>query len=176
MAYSIGMLGMGIADTLKEWFGARQKAGVKIAFSPFFGWNAAIVMMLQMESGKRRMILGCAEKRLVQHFFKILPRMIITEKFVYIHRPKTGGSFVTDALLKMYDGKWSWLSHDKLAIFIEIHFTNRLGSLTINGNKHGGCNQISPKYHNRRIVSTIRIHLIIMVRNMSLAGGNVKAG
>ncbi len=82
--------------------------------------------------------------------------MIITEKFIYIHRPKTGGSFVTDTLLKMYDGNWNWLSHVKLAVFNEIHFTNRLGTLTINGNKHGGCNQVPPKYQNRSIVSTIR--------------------
>ncbi len=63
LAYSVGMLGMGIADTLKEWLGVRKKAGIKIAFSPFLGWNAAIVMMLLMESARRRMILGGAKKR-----------------------------------------------------------------------------------------------------------------
>ncbi|MEO6733893.1 MAG: hypothetical protein ABIN01_21905 [Ferruginibacter sp.] len=82
--------------------------------------------------------------------------MIITKQFIYIHRPKTGGSFVTDALLKIYDGKWNWLIHAKLALLGEIRFTNRLGTLTINSNKHGGCNEIPQKYHGKNIVSTIR--------------------
>ena len=82
--------------------------------------------------------------------------MIITEKFIYIHRPKTGGSFVTDALLKLYGGKWNFWKHAKLAIFKEIHFKNVLGTLTFNANKHGGCSEIQPKYKDRSIVSTIR--------------------
>jgi len=82
--------------------------------------------------------------------------MIITEKFTYIHRPKTGGSFVTDALLKLYDGKWNLFIHCKLALLKEIHFKNSLGTLTFTANKHGGCREIPQKYADRKIISTIR--------------------
>ena len=82
--------------------------------------------------------------------------MVITDKFVYIHKPKTGGTFVTDALLRLHDGKWNFLMHGKLAVLKEIHFRNKLGTLTINDNKHGGCREIPEKYGDRVIVSTIR--------------------
>jgi len=68
--------------------------------------------------------------------------MVITDKFVYIHKPKTGGTFVTDALLRLHDGKWNFLMHGKLAVLKEIHFRNKLGTLIINNNKHGGCREI----------------------------------
>jgi hypothetical protein len=48
--------------------------------------------------------------------------MVITDKFVYIHKPKTGGTFVTSALLKLYDGKWSFLVHARLALLKAVHF------------------------------------------------------
>ncbi|MEO6638399.1 MAG: sulfotransferase family 2 domain-containing protein, partial [Ginsengibacter sp.] len=82
--------------------------------------------------------------------------MVITDKFVYIHKPKTGGTFVTDALIKLYDGKWNLLLHAKLALLKEIHFKNRVGKLIINAPKHGGCLEIPEKYKDRSIVSTIR--------------------
>ncbi len=37
--------------------------------------------------------------------------MVVTDKFVYIHKPKTGGTFVTDALLRLYEGKWNLWKH-----------------------------------------------------------------
>jgi len=82
--------------------------------------------------------------------------MVVTDKFVYIHKPKTGGTFVTDALLRLYDGKWNMLQHAKLAMLKEIHFTNQFGKLSITANKHGGCLEIPAKYSGKRILSTIR--------------------
>ena len=64
--------------------------------------------------------------------------MVITDKFVYIHKPKTGGTFVTSALLKLYNGNWNFLIHAQLALLGEVHFKNQFGKLIFNSNKHGG--------------------------------------
>lgn len=82
--------------------------------------------------------------------------MVITDKFVYIHKPKTGGTFVTSALLKLYDGKWNYFNHAKLAFLKKIHFTNHLGKLTLTANKHGGCLEIPNGHREKLIASTIR--------------------
>ena len=82
--------------------------------------------------------------------------MVITDKFVYIHKPKTGGTFVTDALIRLYGGKWNLIIHGKLALLKEVHFINGMGKLTINANKHGGCREIPEKYRAENIISTIR--------------------
>jgi hypothetical protein len=68
--------------------------------------------------------------------------MVITDKFVYIHKPKTGGTFVTDALLKLYDGKWNLLMHAKLATLKVIRYKNQFGTLIFTADKHGGCSHI----------------------------------
>lgn len=82
--------------------------------------------------------------------------MIITDKFVYIHKPKTGGSFVTDALLQLYGGKWNLFVHARLALMKYLHFKNKIGRLTFTANKHGGCLQIPEGHREKQIVSTIR--------------------
>ncbi|HZH63242.1 MAG TPA: hypothetical protein VEY10_00030 [Flavisolibacter sp.] len=82
--------------------------------------------------------------------------MVITDKFVYIHKPKTGGTFVTDALLKLYDGKWNLFLHAKLALLKVIHYKNDFGTLSLTANKHGGCNDIPVGHQQKTIVSTIR--------------------
>jgi len=61
--YSIGLLAVGIADTVKELTGKRTKAGFMIAISPFLGWNAAVFSMLVTQQNEREAILGCAIKR-----------------------------------------------------------------------------------------------------------------
>ena len=82
--------------------------------------------------------------------------MVITDKFVYIHKPKTGGTFVTDSLLELHDGKWNWWIHFKLALLKKVQFKNNVGTLTLTANKHGGCLEIPAKYRDKIIVSTIR--------------------
>jgi hypothetical protein len=66
--------------------------------------------------------------------------MLLTDKFVYIHYPKTGGTFVTEILEK-------------------IHQNSDLGNLintTTVGTKHGQCWEIPLEYQNKPIVSNIR--------------------
>ena len=70
--------------------------------------------------------------------------MIITDKYIYIHLPKTGGTFVSQVL---YD--------------IEHTIANRIKRLLLNGtyvdvNKHGICSEIPEKFENIPIFTTIR--------------------
>ncbi len=82
--------------------------------------------------------------------------MVITDKFVYIHKPKTGGSFVTDALLRLYKGKWNLFIHAKLAFLKVVHYKHSLGTLTFTADKHGGCRNIPKSHLHKTIVTTIR--------------------
>ena len=83
--------------------------------------------------------------------------MVITDKFVYIHKPKTGGTFVTDALINLYGGKWNQLTHLKLALLSRITYNNpTLGKLTLTSDKHGGCLGIPGAEASKSVISTIR--------------------
>jgi hypothetical protein len=33
--------------------------------------------------------------------------MIFTDRFVYVHEPKTGGTFVTSMLFRLYELRWT---------------------------------------------------------------------
>jgi hypothetical protein len=81
--------------------------------------------------------------------------MIITDKFVYIHPPKTGGSFVTSALLEAHAIKWSRLHHLKLSLTGRLTFQSRFGPLTL-CDKHGACRRIPAEHRDKPILSTIR--------------------
>ena len=82
--------------------------------------------------------------------------MIITDKFVYIHMPKTGGSFVTDALFQLYDFKWNKWEHIKLATFQQRKKKASNGWIAITAGKHFGCSKIPDEYSNLPILTTIR--------------------
>jgi len=62
--------------------------------------------------------------------------MILTDDFVYIHQPKTGGTFVTRVVERLYqDG--------------------RRGPL-VNTHKHGSCSDIPPAWRSKPRITTIR--------------------
>ncbi|MBA4140808.1 MAG: hypothetical protein H0X70_09955, partial [Segetibacter sp.] len=75
---------------------------------------------------------------------------------VYIHKPKTGGTFVTDALLRLYEGKWNLWKHAQLATTKKLIYENRFGKLILTANKHGGCSEIPGEYRREIILSTLR--------------------
>ncbi len=88
--------------------------------------------------------------------------MIITDDFVYIHYPKTGGTFVTYILEQLYKYKkrYKYLDNllpkkilNKALRFPEIR--NRIQGF-IHTNKHGTCNDIPWEHRNKPILSTIR--------------------
>jgi len=62
--------------------------------------------------------------------------MIIADDFVFLHPPKTGGSFVTEVLTDIYAG--------------------RFGRRIVNTDKHGWTDRIPAEHRSKQIVTTIR--------------------
>lgn len=83
--------------------------------------------------------------------------MIFTDRFVYVHEPKTGGTFVTSMLFRLYGLRWTRWTHVRNAVFGEVRCRNpRYGALVHNSNKHGGCNEIPAAQRDKRILATVR--------------------
>lgn len=81
--------------------------------------------------------------------------MVITDKYVYIHQPKTGGTFVTSALMKIHAAKWGYWPHLKMALTGYIRYQGPMGPLEMR-HKHGGCQHIPAKHKDKDIFSTMR--------------------
>jgi hypothetical protein len=82
--------------------------------------------------------------------------MIVTPKFVFIHVPKTGGTFVQSALNKIYGSKfYQPISEDP---FNELSKRLKLWEAPIAHQliKHAPCNQIPSQYSDLPIISCIR--------------------
>ncbi len=82
--------------------------------------------------------------------------MIFTDKFVYIHEPKTGGTFVTTALFRLYGIEWTRFTHLKSALIPNLTYGSRYGTFIYNNNKHGTCSNIPPAHRNKPILATVR--------------------
>ena len=67
--------------------------------------------------------------------------MIITDDFVYIHQPKTGGTFVTDVLERLYQGAPGRAGR---------------GGTFLNTHKHGTCSDIPAAHLGKPILTTVR--------------------
>ncbi len=76
--------------------------------------------------------------------------MIITEKFIYLHMPKTGGTFVT-ALLKQL-----WGVDQESSFFTKIKQKVIRRRAFVNINKHGVCYQIPSQYTHMPILGCVR--------------------
>ena len=69
--------------------------------------------------------------------------MIFTDRFVYVHELKTGGTFVTSALFRLYGLKWTRRTHLRDAVFREARARHpKYGALVHDSNKHGLCRSI----------------------------------
>jgi hypothetical protein len=82
--------------------------------------------------------------------------MIFTDKFVYVHEPKTGGTFVTSVLFRLYGLKWTRLTHLRNSLLGEVRRASKYGVLVHNSNKHGGCTQIPAAHREKTILATVR--------------------
>lgn len=83
--------------------------------------------------------------------------MIFTDRFTYVHEPKTGGTFVTSVLFRLYGLRWTRWMHLRNAVFGEVSARHpRYGALVHNSNKHGGCNDIPAPRRGRKILATVR--------------------
>lgn len=87
--------------------------------------------------------------------------MIFTDRFVYVHQPKTGGTFVRHVLARLYQADratarrhWSprfpWRWDDEVAV------SERYGVYVDHPIKHGTCRQIPSEHRGKPILGTIR--------------------
>lgn len=97
--------------------------------------------------------------------------MLIHNDFVFIHLPKTGGTFVTKTLQKVYvnglrNRALPKKVYDKILVstslgeyehkVIHLKLDQRVPNLNEEYGQHGGCNEIPEKYKNKPIYSIIR--------------------
>ena len=82
--------------------------------------------------------------------------MIFTDRFVYVHEPKTGGTFVTSMLFRLYGLEWSRLTHLRNMVFGEVRARCKYGTLVHDRNKHGGCREIPARERGKVVLATVR--------------------
>ena len=78
--------------------------------------------------------------------------MIITDDFVYIHMPKTGGTFATEAISRVYQSR----PRDILTALLPKTLLTGVPTSLVNINKHGTCREIPPAHRDKPIVATVR--------------------
>ncbi|CAN5867729.1 hypothetical protein BH18ACI4_BH18ACI4_12290 [soil metagenome] len=83
--------------------------------------------------------------------------MLFTDKFVYVHEPKTGGTFVTSMLFRLYGLNWTRLTHLRNMIFKEVRSLHpKYGELVHNTKKHAGCREIPVHQRGKKVLATVR--------------------
>jgi hypothetical protein len=82
--------------------------------------------------------------------------MIATERFTYVHQPKTGGTFVSTALFRLHGVPWNLLIHGVSTFIPDLVFRGKYGRFIFNNNKHGGCNEIPNRLHRDVTLATVR--------------------
>jgi hypothetical protein len=82
--------------------------------------------------------------------------MIVTDKFVYLHQPKTGGTFVTSVLLRLHQVRWSLPLRVLSTRREDMVFHGRYGRFVYNNRKHGERRAIPPRHDRPRILATFR--------------------
>lgn len=75
--------------------------------------------------------------------------MILTDKFVYVHQPKTGGTFVEHVLSTLFKKRSNFIAR------LTNSLLNRPRSF-IDINKHGTCSEIPTSHKSKPILATIR--------------------
>jgi len=89
--------------------------------------------------------------------------MITTNKFSYIHLPKTGGTFVTDALFKVYQLDWTIWNRLTILFTGKVCYNTPYGYFLVHGPKHPSIKEIELKYRNLPILTNIRNPLDLYV-------------
>ncbi|BCS31456.1 hypothetical protein TBR22_A06570 [Luteitalea sp. TBR-22] len=89
--------------------------------------------------------------------------MIITDRLVYVHEPKTGGTFVTSALMRVHGVAWTPWFRVMTTLRAENVRTGPLGRFVYNNHKHGTCNDTPIRYRDRPFVATVRHPLELLV-------------
>lgn len=83
--------------------------------------------------------------------------MIFTDRFVYVHEPKTGGSFVTEALLRLYGLAWTRRFRLEAMVRGEVTRANlAYGRFTYHNLKHGTYGHVPPPHREKPVLATVR--------------------
>lgn len=82
--------------------------------------------------------------------------MIITDHFVFLHLPKTGGTFVSEVLHEVYATRPTWWSTCVSLFRKGHHFRTRYGSFVHCHPWHGTREEIPPGYRDRPLLSCLR--------------------
>jgi hypothetical protein len=83
--------------------------------------------------------------------------MIFTDRFVYLHLPKTGGTFVTEMLQRLYCPHPSLLRRlANLAPWRDQRFRGPHGVLIADRNKHGIRSEVPPIHRRKPVLATVR--------------------
>lgn len=82
--------------------------------------------------------------------------MLFTDSFVYVHEPKTGGTFVTSVLFRLYEFNWTYRTRIASALRTELVHRHRYGTLIYHNNKHGGCDAIPAAQRHKTVLATVR--------------------
>ncbi|MBA3341912.1 MAG: sulfotransferase family 2 domain-containing protein [Gemmatimonadaceae bacterium] len=80
--------------------------------------------------------------------------MLITENFVVLHQPKTGGTFVSDALLRIHGVV---CNVRKIGKSTNLAFETPYGEFIVRGPKHNtGCDEIPEGHKRKTVLTTVR--------------------
>src|SRR4051812_33210777 len=93
--------------------------------------------------------------------------MIITVRFVYIHMPKTGGTFVTEVLTRIHKpllprpSRWIRVREILAILLPRMKLTaagqsSPYGPLVDIEPKHGTCHDVPPPHEHKPLLSTLR--------------------
>ena len=85
--------------------------------------------------------------------------MIFTDRFVYVHLPKTGGTTVTSALFQIHLRGAPLARLQKLVnlpLRTHVYRGGPYGRFVYSKNKHGGCAEIPPDQRGKPILGTTR--------------------
>lgn len=89
--------------------------------------------------------------------------MIFTDTFTFIHEPKTGGTFVTKALLRAHRIKWNRLTHLVVAIRKQLTYQTRYGTFIYHHNKHGTCREMPAEQQHKQVLANVRNPFDVLV-------------
>jgi hypothetical protein len=82
--------------------------------------------------------------------------MIFTDRFSYVHFPKTGGTFVSAVLFRLYDVRWTWFTHLLSSRKKNLVYRRKYGAFVYNNNKHGTCADIPIEHRDKPALISVR--------------------
>ncbi len=82
--------------------------------------------------------------------------MISTDRFVFVHEPKTGGTFISTVLFRLHGAKWNASVKLRLLLFRQVTQQTRFGPFTRYWKKHATSSEIPQAQRHKPILASIR--------------------